>query len=241
MRSLRGGRIEPMRSLTGLEWALFALAAILALVYGAFGTVMFEADIPRVATVAFKASSIIILGAIALFAGSRLLAAGLLFGSAGDALLAWSHDTFLFGALAFLIGHLFYIALFLRAGIGDRATLRQPIRILAMLTIAGAALVMTSLLVPYNSPLYLPLGIYTGVLTVMTMSSFTLPAARWLAMAGAVLFFISDGFVAWNMFHADPDPTLASWRSFAGWMIYWAGQAALCVGALGLHKPTTQA
>jgi hypothetical protein len=55
-------------------------------------------------------------------------------------------------------------------------------------------------------------------------------------MAGAVLFFISDGFVAWNMFHHDPDPTLAYWRSFAGWMIYWAGQAAICFGALGLHK-----
>ena len=84
--------------------------------------------------------------------------------------------------------------------------------------------------------MFAPLGVYTGVLTIMTMSSFTLPWSRWLAMKGAVLFFISDGFVAWNMFHHDPDPTLAFWRSFAGWMIYWAGQAAICYGALGLHK-----
>jgi hypothetical protein len=70
----------------------------------------------------------------------------------------------------------------------------------------------------------------------MALCSFTLPASRWLVMAGAVLFFISDGFVAWNMFHHDPDPTLAFWRSFAGWMIYWAGQAAICWGALGLHR-----
>ena len=63
----------------------------------------------------------------------------------------------------------------------------------------------------------------------------------WLAMAGAVLFFISDGFVAWNMFHHDPDPTLAFWRSFAGWMIYWAGQAGLCFGALALRRAPTQA
>jgi hypothetical protein len=47
---------------------------------------------------------------------------------------------------------------------------------------------------------------------------------------------LPDGFVAWNMFHHDPDATLAYWRSFAGWMIYWAGQAAICFGAIGLHK-----
>ncbi|MEQ1812508.1 MAG: lysoplasmalogenase, partial [Terricaulis sp.] len=191
---------------------------------------------PFVVGTIFKASSIIILGLIALFARSRLLAAGLLFGALGDALLAWSPDTFLFGAAAFLIGHLFYITLFIRTGIGDRAVMREPIRIGAMLAILVAAVLMTTALVPHDSPMYAPLGVYTGVLTIMTMLSFTLPWERRLVMAGAVLFFISDGFVAWNMFHHDPDTTLAFWRSFAGWMIYWAGQAAICFGALGLHK-----
>jgi hypothetical protein len=93
--------------------------------------------------------------------------------------------------------------------------------------------------VPRDSALFVPLCVYTGVLTLMTLSSFALPAARWLAMAGAVLFFISDGFVAANMFHPVDDTTLAYWRGFAGWMLYWAGQAALCFGALGLHKTQT--
>jgi hypothetical protein len=53
------------------------------------------------------------------------------------------------------------------------------------------------------------------------------------------LFFVSDGIVAWNMFHHASDPTLAFWRSFAGWMIYWAGQAALCFGALTLPRTRT--
>ena len=104
------------------------------------------------------------------------------------------------------------------------------------LALVVAALVMTSLLVPRDNAMFVPLSVYTAVLTLMALTAFTLPASRWLVMAGAVLFFISDGFVAWNMFHHDPDPTLAYWRSFAGWMIYWAGQAAMCVGALGLHK-----
>jgi uncharacterized membrane protein YhhN len=166
---------------------------------------------------------------------NKLLAAGLLFGALGDALLAWSPDTFLYGAFAFLIGHLFYIALFLRAGLGV-AALKQPPRLLGALALIIAAFVMTSLLVPSDNAMFGPLSVYTGVLTLMALTSFTLPATRWLAMAGAVLFFISDGFVAANLFHPLDDPTFAYWRSFAGWMIYWAGQAAICFGALGLHK-----
>jgi len=215
---------------------LLALSAILAIAYGAFGSSLYEGAPPYVIGTIFKASGIIVLGVIALMARSRLLAAGLLFGALGDALLAWSEDTFLYGAFAFLIGHLFYIALFLRAGIGVGAALKSPPRIVGAIALVIAAFVMTWLLVPDDNAMFVPLSVYTGVLTLMALTSFTLPTTRWLVMAGAVLFFISDGFVAWNMFHPDPDPTLAHWRSFAGWMVYWAGQAAICWGALGLHK-----
>jgi uncharacterized membrane protein YhhN len=211
-------------------------SAVIALAYGAFGSSLYEGAPPYVVGTIFKASSIIILGIIALMARSRLLAAGLLFGALGDALLAWREETFLYGAFAFLVGHLFYITLWLRAGIGVGAALKSPPRVLGALALIAACIVMTYLLVPLDHELFAPLAVYTGVLTFMALCSFTLPATRWLVMAGAVLFFISDGFVAWNMFHHDPDPTLAHWRSFTGWMIYWAGQAAICWGALGLHR-----
>lgn len=219
-------------------WTLLSL--VLAIAYGAYGSSLYEGNPPYVVGTIFKASSIVILGAVALLAGSRLLAAGLLFGALGDALLAWREETFLYGALAFLIGHLFYIALFMRAGIGVRAALKQPPRLIGALALSAASIAMTWLLVPRDNAMFVPLSVYTGVLTLMALTSFTLPATRWLVMAGAVLFFISDGFVAWNMFHHDPDPTLAYWRSFAGWTIYWAGQAGICYGALGLHKAATR-
>ncbi|HRP11613.1 MAG TPA: lysoplasmalogenase [Terricaulis sp.] len=215
--------------------APLALSAILAIAYGAFGSALYESTPPYVIGALVKASGIVVLALIALLARSRLLAAGLLFGALGDALLAWSEATFLYGAFAFLIGHLFYITLFLRAGLG-LAAFNQPPRLLGAITLIIACVVMTALLVPRDNPMFAPLAVYTGVLTLMALISFTLPAARWPAMLGAVLFFISDGFVAWNMFHPDPDPTLAYWRSFAGWMVYWAGQAGICIGALGLHK-----
>ncbi len=219
---------------------LLALSAILAIAYGAYGSSLYEGAPPYIVGTIFKASSIVVLAAIALMARSRLLGIGLLFGALGDALLAWSPETFLYGSLAFLIGHLFYIALFLRGGIGLGTALKQPVRLIAMLALIAAAFVSTNALVPHDTPMFTPLAIYTAVLTTMALTSFTLPATRWLAIAGAVLFFISDGFVAWNMFHHDPDPMLAYWRSFAGWMIYWAGQAGICWGALGLHKAATR-
>ena len=222
--------------LTGPQLAALAASAILAIAYGAYGSSLYTGEPPFIVGTIFKASSIVILGLVALLARSRLLAAGLFFGAIGDALLAWSPDTFLYGAFAFLIGHLFYITLWLRSGIGIGAALKSPPRLLGALALIVACVVMTYLLVPRDNPMFAPLAVYTGVLTLMAICSFTLPTTRWLVMAGAVLFFISDGFVAWNMFHPDPDPTLAHWRSFAGWMIYWGGQAAICFGALGLHK-----
>jgi uncharacterized membrane protein YhhN len=214
----------------------FGVSVGLATLYGILGPALVLGDPPHLLAASVKASSIVILGLVALFARSRLLAAGLLFGALGDALLAWSPDTFLYGAFAFLIGHLFYIALFLRTGIGITVALKQPPRLIGAIALIIAAFVMTALLVPSDNSMFVPLSVYTGVLTLMALSSFTLPTTRWLAMAGAVLFFVSDGFVAANMFHRANDPTLAYGLSFAGWMIYWAGQAAICFGALGLHK-----
>jgi uncharacterized membrane protein YhhN len=210
------------------------LSALLAIAYGALSPGLYDAGAWPYALAIFKVSSILFLALVAAMHRARLLLWALIFGGAGDVGLALGEETFLSGAIAFLIGHLIYIRLFLRGR--EPGGFKQPIRYVAMLAIAATAVVMTNLLVPRDDALFVPLTIYTGVLTLMTMTSFVLPWRNWLAMAGAVLFFISDGFVAWNMFHHDPDPTLAFWRSFAGWMIYWAGQAAICYGALGLHR-----
>jgi uncharacterized membrane protein YhhN len=210
------------------------LSALLAIAYGAFSPSLYDAGAWPYAMAIFKVSSILFLALVATMHGARLLLWALIFGGAGDIGLALGEETFLSGALAFLIGHLIYIRIFLRGR--DPAALKQKLRFVPMLAIAATAVAMTNVLVPRDNALFVPLSVYTGVLTLMTMTSFVLPWKHWLAMAGAVLFFISDGFVAWDMFHPDPDPTFAFWRSFAGWMIYWAAQAALCYGLVGLHK-----
>ncbi len=214
--------------------ALLALSAVLALGFGLIGP-WATTHVAPLALAAMKASGIVALAALAFTQRSRLLAAGLLLGALGDALLALpSQASFLAGAGAFLLGHLCYIALFLRGGISVRETLREPARVAALLALPIAGVASAAMLFTPGSPLAPPLGFYSAVLTAMAMASFTLPWSRWVAMAGAVLFFISDGFVAFDLFNPDNADTVAI--RFAGWMIYWAGQAGICVGALTLRR-----
>lgn len=218
---------------------LLALSALLALAYGWLTHAHISVGAADAwALPALKASGIVLLAAIALIARSPLLACALLFGATGDVMLALGRETFLYGAGAFLIGHVLYIIFFLRHGEGLGALMR-PARLIATLTLIAAAITMTALIVPMDDPLFAPLSLYTAVLTAMAISTFTLPASRWLAMAGGVLFFTSDGFVAGHAFH-DADPLVASfWFGFVGWMLYWAGQAGLCLGGAGLKPAKT--
>lgn len=216
---------------TGL--ALLALSTVLAIGFGLIGP-WATTHVSTLALAAMKASGIVALGLLALSQGSRVLGAGLLLGALGDALLALpSQASFLAGAGAFLLGHLCYIALFLRGGIGVRATMRAPARVAALLALPVAGVASSALLFTPGSPLVVPLGCYSAVLTAMAMTSFTLPWSRWAAIAGAVLFFISDGFVAYDLFQ--PDNAASEAVRFVGWVVYWAGQAGICVGAIGLR------
>lgn len=216
--------------------AVLVCALLLALAYGILYPIFREPGEPNHAFAALKAASVALLAFMAFAHRSHLLGIALTFGAIGDYLLALDNGFyFMVGAGAFLIGHLFYITLFLRSGLGS-AALKQPARLAAMAAVIAFAIIMTRLLIPEGATLGPPLLVYTGVLVAMTMSTFTLPASRWLVMAGAVLFLISDGFVAANAFRDEAFAPAAPWFNFTGWMIYWAAQAALCYGALGLHK-----
>lgn len=209
---------------------------LLALAYGWLGPGWREAGVGVGVLAALKASGIVVLALLATTHRRPLLATALLFGATGDVLLALGGDAFIYGAGAFLVGHVLYITLFLRVGGGFSALRREPGRLFAMGVVAIPAVALNSMLVPADSALFAPLLVYTLVLVAMTLSTFTLPITAWLAMGGGVLFLVSDGFVAAHLFHSD-DPLVASfWFGFAGWMLYWAGQAGLCLGGLTLAK-----
>jgi uncharacterized membrane protein YhhN len=105
-----------------------------------------------------------------------------------------------------------------------------------MAAIAAAAIALNATLLPSGHPLFYPLLVYSGVLLIMTLSTFTLPAIAWFAMAGGVLFLVSDGFVAAHIFHADSPIVAGFGFGFIGWMLYWAGQAGLCLGGINAAR-----
>lgn len=126
---------------------------------------------------------------------------GLLFSMAGDIFLALPQDRFVLGLASFLIAHIWYIAAF-----GSRSGLHFTWWVVAAAIIYGA--IMLSLLWPgVASGLRVPVLIYLLVILVMgwqaTEQWLALrDASSLLAMAGALLFVLSDSALALNKFRA---------------------------------------
>ncbi|WP_339226286.1 lysoplasmalogenase [Oceanobacillus sp. FSL K6-2867] len=124
-----------------------------------------------------------------------LLISGLIFCIIGDATLHW----FLIGLTAFLIGHLFYMAGFITQWSFS------IIRLAMVFPIAGSALfigsrLVVSLKIEGNEGLVLPVTAYIFIISLMAFSAM-MTGNGW-AIAGSVLFLISDAILAWNMFIA---------------------------------------
>ena len=134
-------------------------------------------------------------------------AAGLLFSLAGDVFLMLPKEQFIAGLVSFLIAHLFYILGFTRSL--PHASL--PVFILAALVTLTAwqifSRVRAGLAAAGKKKLILPVLVYTTVISIMLFTALlTLLNDEWsagtalLASAGALLFFLSDGILAWNKF-----------------------------------------
>jgi uncharacterized membrane protein YhhN len=133
---------------------------------------------------------------------ARFLIPGLLFCAGGDIFLALSWPgAFFLGLIAFLVGHIFYtIAFFSTAGIGAWAWAGLPVIIL----MSGAVSVW---LRPHLGRMKRWVMVYIAVISLMLFCAVSMAAnpglsfaGRWTAFSGALLFYISDLFVARNRF-----------------------------------------
>jgi len=171
------------------------------------------------------------------FQGHRIwFAIALFFSLIGDIFLMLPKERFLYGLLAFMLGHLAYI-------IGLNNT-PPPIN-LASLSISliviftGVAIyrVISSSLREKNLRKYeKPVLVYTIVISIMLISALlTLVRGEWNAYSsllisfGAILFFLSDTFIAWHKF-----VTPLKWRNIRVRSTYHLGQIGLIIGAV-LH------
>lgn len=195
----------------------------------------FEIGLPYPADVVLKASGIVLLGALAWMRGYRWLAAGLLLGSAGDAFLALqptgdSIEAILrsealqqgLGIVSFGLGHIVYIGLF--AAILRQRSLVGGYGFLAAGGLAVFGAIMLIALQPHFGELRVAASIYNGIIMAMAILA-VMSRAHPLAIAGALLFVVSDSVLAWRMFAGALD-----WAGPVVWATYYLGQAGICLG-----------
>lgn len=152
----------------------------------------------------------------------RWVLAGLLLCMAGDVFLIFffSKKFFLAGLVSFLAGHLLYaIAFFTLAGSGRT----NWIMIALFLAVSGVAFAW---LRPHLGKMLVPVLAYIAIITAMVIGAASLAGTetvrfpgRALAVAGALLFYVSDIFVSRQRFVAQN-----FFNRAVGLPLYFAGQ-----------------
>ena len=165
----------------------------------------------------------------------------------GDVLLLQpTGDRFLFGLVAFLITHISYMVLFSVRLREEGDALKQRLTLTKALT-AAIPFLFYILVVLYifcprlsneqdgNQALLIPVAIYTVVIVTMSYSAFIRDSSVngfWTVFTGAVLFVLSDTFLAFNKFIV-PIPA----APFFVMSTYGIGQYLI---TLGILKVTTK-
>ncbi|GAB2538027.1 lysoplasmalogenase [Rhodanobacter koreensis] len=155
----------------------------------------------------------------------RWISTGIVCSLLGDVLLMLPQNLFVPGLVAFLCGHLCFLAAFL----GDSRFAARPLWLLASL---GYGTVNLWLL--WNSieaSLRLPVIVYVVVLAgmggqalvrarVFTQRDDAQAGSARRAAMGATLFMLSDSLLAWNRFHA-PIPLSSLWILSTYYLALW--------------------
>ncbi len=151
-----------------------------------------------------------------------LVLTGLLLCLIGDVCLIFSSSRKVFtaGLAAFLAGHILYVAAFVTLGVTG------PLVWAAALICLGLSTCVFLWLRPHLGEMRIPVIAYIVIITAMVICAAALmnnpdldPAARALVFGGALLFYVSDIFVARQRF-----VTKAFVNRAAGLPLYYAGQ-----------------
>lgn len=207
-----------------MRWLVLALAAAVVFFYaitvGDAQLALISKGIPVIALMLWLRSAP---------AGSyrRWISLGLLFSLAGDLLLAWPSDLFVFGLGAFLLGHLCYVFAYL----SDTRHL-APKALLAAVIVGGG---MFSVLASQPlGPLLIPVALYALTIGAMLWRALARIGcagvgrqSALLAAIGAALFVLSDSMIGINRFVIPFDSA-----HYAIMLTYWLGQLGIAASAM---------
>jgi len=202
----------------------FVLAA--SVVAGVSYVASWNMGLPEVSATAWKGAGVALL---ALYAGllarsldGWLICTVLAFGALGDVLLEAVGLTT--GAVAFLVGHLIAIGLYLR---NRRASLTPSQRLLAICLIP--ATVIIAFFLPADRAGAPGVALYALGLSLMAATAWTSRFPRLGAGLGAVMFVASDLLI----FARSGPLADAAWIGLAIWGLYYLGQLLICLGVTG--------
>jgi uncharacterized membrane protein YhhN len=163
---------------------------------------------------------------------SWLIIIALAFCLAGDICLAFdSRKAFLAGLVVFLMGHLVYVAAFFIIAKVNAWTIGS---LVAAGAVSGA---VYTWLKPHLGAMQRPVVVYMVIITAMVAGAASVAGdshfsaiGRWLVAGGAILFYLSDMFVARHQFVQK-----AFFNRAVGLPLYYLGQflLAFSVGQIG--------
>ena len=188
---------------------------------------------PKWTRTAAKTLAVACLAVLAAVQGGPLpLVAALALSAAGDAFLSRDGEkAFLGGLASFLAGHVVYAALFLKTGGGLGLLGAQSWRGAIALAMAAFGIVMLAALWRRVGPqLRIPIAVYVAAILAMGLSALTTDHP-WV-IAGALLFFASDGLLAAERFLLAAVSPHRVWMRQAVWVLYYAAQLAITLGFL---------
>lgn len=183
------------------------------------------------------------------------IAAGLFFGAWGDYFLNTFDPNFgVWGLIAFLIGHLFYIAGLRHSGLDATSSRRRIVAALVAITAIYAMYIVwrnplqpvTRLLPfgPHGPEQMLPVSpaivLYAAVLVAMTAVAVLRRGSRLIAI-GALVFVVSDALIPLNIFllpKAHPGDVYATTAlMYPGFLTYYLAQFLIALGACSESSP----
>ncbi|TMF02520.1 MAG: lysoplasmalogenase [Chloroflexi bacterium] len=210
--------------MTGLAWLALAVTAVLALAEW-FAVAASRRGLEYVAKPAVMVG--LIAFAILLHPADSIertfFVVALTFGLISDIFLMLPRDMFLLGLVAALVEHLAYIA-----GFNHRPLQAALLAVAAVIALVSVAVILPPVIraLRKNQPaLVWPVVAYVTVFVIMVSSSGS--TGSLVALAGALLFFYSDGLLAWNRF-VKP----LSWGRLGNIVLYHTGQALIVLSLL---------
>jgi uncharacterized membrane protein YhhN len=209
-----------------LAWLVLAASVIAGVSYVA----SWNMALPEAVGTVWKGAGVALL---AVYAGLQarnfdgwLLCAVMAFGALGDVLLE-THGLNV-GAVAFLIGHLIAIGLYLRY---RRRGLTNADKLLIAVLVPAVA--VAAYLLPTDRSLGAGAALYSLGLAIMAACAWASRFPRTLVGLGAVMFVVSDLLI----FGRAGPLASAAWVGLAIWGLYYFGQFLICVGVIrGLRQ-----